>query len=139
MALLRGDLQVLAETRAREATALLRAGLHDGAYYLAGYAVECALKACIAKKTRLHEFPDKDRVKAAWTHNLQQLLAAAELSPEFDRQRAANAGFEVSWSVVKDWSEEARYETRTPQEAQSLITAVTDPKIGVLEWLRLYW
>jgi HEPN domain-containing protein len=30
---------------------LLEAGLYAGAYYLAGYAVECALKACIAKKT----------------------------------------------------------------------------------------
>jgi len=38
---------------------LLRLGLFDGAYYLAGYAVECALKACIAKGTQRFEFPDK--------------------------------------------------------------------------------
>jgi len=48
--------------------------LTDGAYYLAGYAVECALKACIAKKTQRHEFPDKRRVDASHTHNLIQLL-----------------------------------------------------------------
>ena len=47
----RKDLQELSKVRLKEATALLKLGLFDGAYYLAGYAVECALKACIAKGT----------------------------------------------------------------------------------------
>jgi HEPN domain-containing protein len=47
----RQDLQELSRVRLKEATALLKLGLFDGAYYLAGYAVECALKACIAKAT----------------------------------------------------------------------------------------
>ena len=45
----RTDLQQPALTRLAEAKALLAAGFPAGAYYLAGYAVECALKACIAK------------------------------------------------------------------------------------------
>jgi HEPN domain-containing protein len=49
----------MAMVRLKEANVLLRLGLSDGAYYLAGYAVECALKACIAKGTRRYEFPDK--------------------------------------------------------------------------------
>lgn len=55
----RRDFQELARVRLREAGALLRARHYDGAYYLAGYAVECALKACLARKVRRHEFPPK--------------------------------------------------------------------------------
>lgn len=59
----RRDLHVLSRIRLKEAKALLDAGLYDGAYYLAGYAVECGLKACIAKKTKRHEFPPD---KGSW-------------------------------------------------------------------------
>ena len=48
----RRELQDLSKVRLKEATALLQLGLFDGAFYLAGYAVECGLKACIAKGTR---------------------------------------------------------------------------------------
>jgi hypothetical protein len=48
----------------------------DGAYYLAGYAVECALKACIAKETKRYEFPDKKRVDSSYSHNLDLLVKA---------------------------------------------------------------
>ena len=65
----RRGLQELSKVRLKEARALLRAGMHDGAYYLAGYAVECGLKACIAKTTLRHEFPDKKRVDSSYSHN----------------------------------------------------------------------
>ena len=45
--------------RVKEAAVLLQNGCPEGAYYLAGYAVECALKACVAKQTREHDFPDR--------------------------------------------------------------------------------
>jgi HEPN domain-containing protein len=70
----RKDLQFLARTRLAEAKTLLGAGLPDGAYYLAGYAVECGLKACIARGTQRHEFPDKKSVDASHTHNLRDLI-----------------------------------------------------------------
>jgi len=47
----RTQLQQLAEERVRDAEALLKAGQWSGAYYLAGFAVEFGLKACIAKLT----------------------------------------------------------------------------------------
>ena len=58
----RTDLQQLADVRIAEAHALLTLAvpMSDGAYYLAGYAVECALKACIAKTVNQHDFPDKE-------------------------------------------------------------------------------
>ncbi len=55
----RSSLQNLANERIKDAEALLMAGRWSGAYYLAGYAVECALKACFAKKTREYDFPQK--------------------------------------------------------------------------------
>ncbi|MGB7136749.1 MAG: HEPN domain-containing protein [Acidobacteriaceae bacterium] len=61
----RKDLQSLANTRLREARVLFRAKEFSGAYYLAGYAVECALKACIAKQYRQHDFPDRKTVSVA--------------------------------------------------------------------------
>ena len=45
----RAEFQQLAEQRLLEAKALLDQGKWDGAYYLAGYAVELALKACVIK------------------------------------------------------------------------------------------
>ena len=60
--MLRTDLQRLSRLRARDARTLFAAGQYDGVYYLGGFAVECALKACIARKTQRHEFPDRNRV-----------------------------------------------------------------------------
>jgi hypothetical protein len=76
----RADFQQLAELRLLEARALLAAELPDGAYYLAGYAVECGLKACIAAKTREHDFPDKKLVEKSYSHDVEKLLDAAGLS-----------------------------------------------------------
>ena len=47
----RRDLQQLADDRVLDAEALLNAGRWAAAYYLSGYAVECALKARIARQT----------------------------------------------------------------------------------------
>ena len=41
----RRDLQDVANIRLREAKALLDGGFYDGAFYLASYAVECALES----------------------------------------------------------------------------------------------
>ena len=48
----RDNLQRVSDLRAEEARLLLDNGHYPGAYYLLGYAVECALKACIAKQVR---------------------------------------------------------------------------------------
>lgn len=76
----RNDLQLLSKVRLKEATALLEMGLSDGAYYLAGYAVECGLKACIAKETQRGEFPDRRRVNDSHTHNLEDIWSRLQAS-----------------------------------------------------------
>jgi len=52
----RKDLQNLARMRLAEANALLTAGLPDGAYYLAGYAVECALRRASPREHNVTTF-----------------------------------------------------------------------------------
>jgi len=60
----RSDFQQLAEDHLRHGKALLDAGLYSGAYYMCGYVVECALKACICKRTKEFDFyrsPEESR------------------------------------------------------------------------------
>jgi HEPN domain-containing protein len=62
----RSDFQELAALRLKEARLLLKANCPEGAYYLAGYAAECALKACIARRTERFEFPDLKIAQESW-------------------------------------------------------------------------
>src|SRR5215467_363676 len=88
----RREFQRLAELRANEASILAQRGKQQGAYYLAGYAVECALKACIAKQTRRNEFPPKpDYVRKAYTHDLIELLRLAGLDKQLEADMKLNA------------------------------------------------
>lgn len=134
----RTEFQSLSRTRLREARSLCRAGLYDGAYYLAGYAVECALKACIARRTRRHDFPDKKIVDASYTHNLTDLLRVAGLQPQLATSMQEDRALEVNWTVVKDWNVATRYERRARQQASDLIKAISGQH-GVLQWVRQHW
>jgi HEPN domain-containing protein len=133
------DFQEIAEIRLRESRALLAAGFSEGAYYLAGYAVECALKACIARRTREHDFPDKKLVIDSHTHNLKNLLHLAELEGELDAVIAADTAMESALDKILDWSETTRYQKKTFQEAAALVKAIEDHAGGLLPWIRLHW
>jgi HEPN domain-containing protein len=135
----RSDLQRLARIRLKEAKVLLENKCFDGAYYLAGYAVECALKACIAKQTQRHEFPDKTRVLDSYTHDFAKLIRVANLTNELKNESSVNTAFDRNWSLVESWSEEARYQTVTSNEAMEIYSAIADRKDGVLSWLKKYW
>jgi hypothetical protein len=135
----RKDLQSLSRWRLLEAKALLRAGLPNGAYYLAGYSIECALKACIAKSTRRHDFPDKKRVDASYTHNLRELLRLTELDGKLWDLARKDKVFENAWKIVALWSEGSRYEEHTLAEAEKLIEAIGARNHGVLRWIKLFW
>jgi hypothetical protein len=135
----RVDFQSIAEIRLTESKALLAAGFADGSYYLAGYAVECALKACIAKRTREHDFPDKDLVNKSHTHDIAKLLQLAELKIELETAMQANPVMRAGLDTIQDWSEASRYERKAEQEAQDLLLAIEDPTGGLLPWIRLHW
>jgi len=133
------DFQEIAEVRLRESKALLAAGFSAGAYYLAGYAVECALKACIAKRTLAHDFPEKES-RNYYSHDLEELLGFAKLRIELDQSLRANAAMKTNWIIVQDWSEESRYDKgKTDQEAAELLKAIEDQAGGLLPWLRQRW
>ncbi len=135
----RTELQLLAEERVRDAHALLNAGQWSGAYYLAGYAVECGLKACIAKLTNLHDFPDREFAQRCYTHKIETLVEVGGLAGQRKSDMAANPTLGASWLVVKDWDEKPRYQLWTEPQARKLFTAVTDPTHGVLQWIEGHW
>jgi HEPN domain-containing protein len=135
----RADFKKLVELRVKEAKILLDNKCYEGAFYLAGYAVECALKACIAKKTKRFEFPPKDSNKL-YVHKLGALVDLAGLQSALDAEKRSVKAFRDNWAVVKDWKEDARYETKiTKNQAEDLYAAITDDPNGVLSWLKNYW
>lgn len=103
----RTDFHKLAETRLKEAKVLLDRKCYEGAYYLAGYAVECALKACIAKKTEAHDFPPKWQVvREFYQHDAKSLVKLAGLHLELEHRLKSVRQFESNWKHVTSWSEE---------------------------------
>ena len=96
----RATFQQLAELRLAEARLLLANGLSSGAYYLAGYAIECALKAVIAAGFRANEIPDKSPVNSIYTHNLKDLLNLADLKGPIEDDMKENAELKESWATI---------------------------------------
>lgn len=135
----RKDLQLLARARLAEANTLLDAGLPDGAYYLAGYAVECALKACISRGTQRHDFPDKKTVDASHTHNLKDLIRVAKLEEARLEEVNRDPAFRNHWDTVLQWSEQSRYRRHSADLARTLVAAIGDRSHGVMAWIKRYW
>lgn len=132
----KSDFEELALIRLKDAEILLENNQYDGAYYLSGYAIECALKACIAGKTREFDFPPNARtVQRIYTHDLSTLLGEAGLKEKVEEHEA----IEINWAVIKDWSEQHRYEKHTEIQAKELYSAVADPEEGVLQWIKQHW
>jgi HEPN domain-containing protein len=132
----------MAGERVRDAAALLKVRRWSAAYYLAGYAVECGLKACVVAYLKRHIeviFRERRFSERCWTHDFEELLRLAQLMAQRDADAAANPPLQFNWQVVKNWSESARYERKTRVEAEGLYRAVTDPVSGVLPWIRSRW
>ena len=132
------DLQNLALARLEEVEVLLNNHKYSGAYYLSGYVIECALKACIAKQTQEFDFPDKKTVMDSYTHDLEKLVKVAKLDKEL-RSLLDDPNFSLRWLEVRDWSEESRYQTHSQQKALDIYLAITDPTHGVLQWLQQHY
>jgi HEPN domain-containing protein len=134
----RKDFQRLTRLRLNDARTLLRGGNKEGAYYLTGLAVECALKAAISRRTQRHEFPPKPAiVRGIYDHNLNTLLQAAGLEKVLEADAAGNVALKQNWVLVKDWTVESRYVT-TGLDGEVMYRATTG-RNGVLAWLRQHW
>jgi HEPN domain-containing protein len=132
------EFQSLATERLDDAAALLNAGRYAAAYYVSGYAIECALKACIARRTKQDDFPPKEASKY-YTHDLPKLLDMADLGVAFKQEAEREPAFRSNWAVVKDWTEESRYYGHGQRDAEQILAAINDPHHGVLRWLRQNW
>lgn len=136
----RQELQELSKIRRKDVSALLKAKQYCGAYYLLGYSIECALKACIAKQTKKYDFPDKDLVTKAYVHNLEQLIKLAGLEKDLEQDTRKNKMLELNWAIVKDWKETSRYNINISRsDAKDLYSACTSRTNGILSWIKTKW
>lgn len=132
--LTREDLQRLTEIRVREAEVLLEANCPNGAHYLAGYAMECALKACFAKGILQGQFPDRDKVLQAHTHDLRRLLRVSGVDGIL-RKSMESAAFYGALT----WSTGLRYRIdATPESARNYLSNLTADR-GPLAILSSVW
>ncbi len=118
---------------------LLDNGCFEGAYYLSGYVVECALKACIARQTQAEEFPDLIRARQVHTHDLLQLMRNAGLETALNERLDSDPDFRKYWRIAREWTEASRYTAiGNAGKARKLFEAVSHEK-GVFAWLQLFW
>ncbi len=126
----RAELQRLANERIQDAKALLVARRWSAAYYLAGYAVECGLKACIAKLMKAEEFPDKGFAEKCWTHDLDRLVVLAGLRDQRDADSKVDFQFRENWATVNEWDESSRYARPTRPTPRNCWSRSSTPSMG---------
>ncbi len=113
-----------------------------GAYYLAGYAVECALKAYIIcwlnrrNPTRIVAWSEairylKTDVAGARGHNLRLLLAASQLEPEIDTDEAMRQ----NWGICSKWDYNERYRPAFMTDRDAVVEFVGACE-ATYDWLR---
>lgn len=139
MNLSRANLQGLAEARFADACLLLENGRYSSAFYLAGYAVELGLKACVSQQFRQDEIPDKQLLGKVLTHDFSKLVALAGLNSALQRTQRDDATFQAYWGIVNEWDSDSRYDMVEALSAQRLLQAIGDPKYGVMQWIRRHW
>src|SRR5262249_22115424 len=135
----------MAEERIKDAKALLDGGRWAFAYYVAGYAIECALKSCVLARM-IHTgwvFQEKIKGDECRTHEFGKLIDLAGLKDELNTRLAASAKaghvFIKHWAVVTQWKETSRYESKTEPGARALYEAITHDPEGVFRWIQNYW
>jgi hypothetical protein len=141
----------MAEERILDAKALLDASRWEFGYYVAGYAVECALKSCLLARM-VHTawvFQEKWEAKVCLTHDFAKLVELAGLKDELNNKFAASAAaatggppggaFVANWGTVLQWKPESRYTPKTETQATELYDAITHDPDGVLRWIRNFW
>jgi HEPN domain-containing protein len=133
------DLKTLAELRLADAKVLYRSKRYSGAYYLAGYSVECGLKAVIAAEFRQGVIPQKRFVDKVHTHDIVQLLKLSGLEPHLRRDMRGSTELQAAWAIVSSWSESSRYDVVDQFRATAMVNAVGHSRFGVLTWLKLHW
>lgn len=121
----RTDLRKLAKMRLGDAQKLFEAKRYDGAVYLAGYAIELALKARICQTLKWPGFPESRREFENYAsfkvHNLDVLLSLS------GREKKIKTSYLGEWSIVASWVPDVRYRvsgTATRTDVEGMLLAV---------------
>jgi hypothetical protein len=134
--------QQFAERWLVDAKTLLDNRRWSAAYYVAGYAVESGLKACVLVRLAATPeviFENRRFSENCWTHGLLELVKLAGLEAKRAIDIAANPTLAWNWAVTKDWTEQSRYETALHHKAKKLYAAIADKPNGVMQWIRGHW
>lgn len=138
----REEFQQIALSRYQEARVLFENNHYDGAVYLAGYALESALKARICK------ILDADYPKSHTsflTHKPETLLDLSGLRKQFDVARNNDTRLASNWALLTGndgWNEQLRYKpigTRSHDSALDILDALDDDVHGIITWLKTTW
>jgi hypothetical protein len=103
----RQELRDISKARLKTAKLLIAAEDWQGAGYMMGYALECALKAVICKTLRLNEYPESGK-DDNWflTHRLERLLRLSGMEDIFGN--TGGKGFYAWGEFIKyyegEWS-----------------------------------
>lgn len=133
------DLQAAAESKLEAGMVLAGAKKWSNAYYLAGYSVEMALKACVSKQISSDTIPDKKLIQDVYTHELVKLIGLAGLRKQLKDRSDADSVFAANWAICSEWGPEARYKDKSAAETTFLLHAISDNSHGVLPWIKTYW
>lgn len=133
------DFKKLALKRIKEAKILLHKKQYSGAYYLAGYCIEFAFKACYCKTVKEKSFPPKKTIyEQLYKHDLGSLLNVSGIKLTFSKKLLENSSLHANWEIVKDWNVESRYALMSKKDAKSIIEAIQN-KDGVLDLIKTLW
>lgn len=136
------DWRDLAEARLIDADILLQNQRWAAAYYIAGYAVECGLKACVVDLVEKNPgiiYEERRFSDSCWTHKLTELVGVARLEAARAADEIANPAFAQKWAVVIRWNEAYRYVCVSEPDARQLYEAISHPQDGVMKWIRDHW
>ncbi len=133
------DFKKLTKARIKEASILLNKKQYSGAYYLAGYSIEFALKACYCKSVKKNSFPPKkDIYQKLYNHDLSGLLDVSGIKGDFNKQLDKNNDLKSNWGIVKDWNEESRYSIIDSKDAEAVVKAISEEN-GILKLIQKLW
>ncbi len=117
-------------------------GSPESTYELAGFAVECALKALIMRRRGWTRWPDRRREPRLHSHNLGRLLELADLKAALEQEAGRSRGLIASWRIVHGWDHDLRYPGAAAmprRTADDMLRAVNHPEHGVLPWLMRHY
>lgn len=105
--------------RLKDADVLLKGRRHEGALYLAGYAIECLLKWGVTRRQNLLRLPEKLE-----THDWDRLLSEAGLKTYLENEPRMHTLYS---ELAEHWRPELRYLVRLPksENAEKLYAELT--------------